>query len=346
MKPNLQVFRAKFSEITAASVNRALNNLGPPDKNVSDAVDVRQEMDLRTGAAFTRLQTLHLQKVFPQKLSDKTISYGSCQFPTLGFVVDRYKDIENFIPEPFWKIKMEHTKDDLTVDFHWERDRMFVKQPVETIVEMCQENPIAKVTSVLSKPKSKWRPFPLDTIEMEKNISKKLRINAKETMRIAERLYTQGYISYPRTETNIFPKELNLRNLVEQQENRNAWGGFATRILNEGGPNPRQGKKSDQAHPPIHPLKYADNLTGNDQKVYEYIVRHFLACVSKDALGHETIVKVNIAGEIFTAKGLLILEKNYLEVYIYEKWNSKEIHSYQQDETFRPTMLQLVSLLY
>lgn len=57
------------------------------------------------GAAFTRLQTLRLQKVFPGKLADKLISYGSCQFPTLGFVVDRYKSIEEFIPEAFWKIK-------------------------------------------------------------------------------------------------------------------------------------------------------------------------------------------------------------------------------------------------
>jgi len=81
---------------------------------------------------------------------------------------------------------------------------------------------------------------------MEKNISRKLRINAKETMKIAEKLYTQGFISYPRTETNIFPRELNLVNLVEQQQVDNQWGPFATRIMNEGGPTPRQGKKSDQ----------------------------------------------------------------------------------------------------
>lgn len=177
---------------------------------------------------------------------------------------------------------------------------------------------------------------------MEKTVSRKLRINAKETMRIAERLYTQGFISYPRTETNIFPKELNLRTLVEQQTVDQRWGEFATGILNDGGPSPRQGKKSDQAHPPIHPTKHAPNLTGNEQKVYEYIVRHFLACCSKDALGHETIVKVNIADERFTAKGLIILEKNYLNVYVYDKWNAKEIHYYQEGERFTPTVLEMV----
>lgn len=80
---------------------------------------------------------------------------------------------------------------------------------------------------------------------MEKTISRKLKINAKETMKIAERLYTQGLISYPRTETNIFPKELNLGTLVEQQVNDNNWGSFAQRVIADG-PNPRQGRKSDQ----------------------------------------------------------------------------------------------------
>lgn len=97
--------------------------------------------------------------------------------------------------------------------------------------------------------------------ELEKQGSRKLHLNAKETMRIAERLYTQGFISYPRTETNIFPKEFNLVALVEQQTNNQTWGNFARGLL-ETGITPRQGKKSDQAHPPIHPTKYADNLQG------------------------------------------------------------------------------------
>lgn len=126
VKPGIQVYRARFSEITAASVMRALNTLERPNKNISNAVDVRQELDLRIGnlnfefmnlkllsidefifigAAFTRLQTLRLQQVFPQKLAENLVSYGSCQFPTLGFVVDRYKAIEDFVEQQFWKIK-------------------------------------------------------------------------------------------------------------------------------------------------------------------------------------------------------------------------------------------------
>jgi DNA topoisomerase-3 len=61
---------------------------------------------------------------------------------------------------------------------------------------------------------------------MEKIASRKLKINAKETMKIAESLYTKGYISYPRTETNIFPKDFHLAQLVEHHVNDQNWGGM------------------------------------------------------------------------------------------------------------------------
>lgn len=68
------------------------------------------------------------------------------------------------------------------------------------------------------------------------------------------------YISYPRTETNIFPRDLNLTALVEQQIPDPRWGAFAQSILERGVPTPRNGNKSDQAHPPIHPTKYTNSL--------------------------------------------------------------------------------------
>ncbi|KAH0541196.1 hypothetical protein KQX54_021251 [Cotesia glomerata] len=341
IKPNIKVYRAIFSEITAASVTRAVHNLAEPNKALNDAVNVRSELDLRIGAAFTRFQTLRLQKVFPQSLAQMLISYGSCQFPTLGFVVERFLAIENFKSEPYWKIKVVDDHDGIYTEFRWARYRLFEELPCQVYLDICLENPDATVENVNSKPKSKYRPLPLDTIELEKQGSKKLKLTAKETMKIAEKLYTQGFISYPRTETNIFPKELNLKSLVEQQVNHQQWGQFAQRVLEEG-VTPRQGKKSDQAHPPIHPTKYADNLQGNEARVYEFIVRHYLACVSKNAEGYETTVDIDIAGEKFSANGLQIIAKNYLEVYIYEKWNSKEIHIYEPRQVFRPTTIEMV----
>lgn len=340
VKPTLQVYRAVFSEITFQSVRNAMANLGQPNKHISDAVDVRSELDLRIGASFTRFQTLRLQRVFPEVLGDSLISYGSCQFPTMGFVVERYKAVQSFIPESFWKIKVTHKIDSLEVEFLWKRGRLFDELSCKVLHERCLDRPLATVENVETKPKSKWRPVPLDTVELEKTASRKLKLNAKECMRIAERLYSQGYISYPRTETNIFPHDINLKDLVELHTGDNRWGQFADRVLRDG-INPRQGKKSDQAHPPIHPIKYTDKLEGNERRLYEYVVRHFLACLSKDAEGFETVVNIDINNEKFAATGLQIIALNYLEVYPYEKWNAKEIHRYQQGQTFNPTSIDM-----
>ncbi|XP_026878009.1 DNA topoisomerase 3-alpha [Electrophorus electricus] len=343
VKPNIQVFRARFSEITPNSIRRACESLTEPDINVSDAVEVRQELDLRIGAAFTRFQTLRLQKIFPGSLSNQLISYGSCQFPTLGFVVERFKAIQAFIPETFFKIKVVHEpSEEESVEFGWKRHRLFNHTACLVLYQMCMENPMATVISVTTKPKSKWRPLPLDTVELEKLASRKLKIGAKETMKIAEKLYTQGFISYPRTETNMFPKNLNLVPLVEQQRQDNEWGPFARRILESGGPTPRNGNKSDQAHPPIHPSKYTNNLQGNERRLYEFIVRHFLACCSKDAEGQEMTVEIDIAKERFSASGLTIIARNYLEVYPYDKWYNKVIPLYAPDTTFQPTAIEMV----
>nr|XP_035929406.1 DNA topoisomerase 3-alpha [Halichoerus grypus] len=342
VKPSLPVLRARFSEITPRAVRAACENLTEPDQRVSDAVDVRQELDLRIGAAFTRFQTLRLQRIFPEVLAEQLISYGSCQFPTLGFVVERFKAIQAFVPEIFHKIKVTHDHKDGVVDFNWKRHRLFNHTACLVLYQLCMEDPRATVVEVRSKAKSKWRPQALDTVELEKLASRKLRINAKETMRIAEKLYTQGYISYPRTETNIFPKDLNLTVLVEQQTLDPRWGAFAQSILERGGPTPRNGNKSDQAHPPIHPTKYTDSLQGDEQRLYEFIVRHFLACCSQDAQGQETTVEIDIAQERFVAHGLMILARNYLDVYPYDHWSDKTLPVYERGACFQPSTVEMV----
>lgn len=64
-------------------------------------------------------------------------------------------------------------------------------------------------------------------------------------------------------------------------------------------------------------------VQGNEKRLYEFIVRHFLACCSKDAQGQEVTVEIDIAEEKFSASGLTIIARNYLEVYPYDKWYNK-----------------------
>lgn len=80
--------RAHFSALIPSDIWNAVRTLTPPDENQSKAADARQEIDLRIGCVFTRFQTLLLRNAAPEV--SNVVSYGPCQFPTLGFVVERY----------------------------------------------------------------------------------------------------------------------------------------------------------------------------------------------------------------------------------------------------------------
>ena len=106
VNPNIRIHRAKFSAITRRDLENAFQNPITPDPKQNDAVLARQEIDLRTGAAFTRLQTLWLKDSFPKSVLGSSVSYGSCQFPTLSFVVERYLQHIQFQNMKFWYINV------------------------------------------------------------------------------------------------------------------------------------------------------------------------------------------------------------------------------------------------
>lgn len=106
---------------------------------------------------------------------------------------------------------------------------------------------------------------------------------------------------------------------------------------------PKNGRNNDKAHPPIHPTAYNPSLTGDPKRVYEFIARRFLGSCWKNAVGFETNVEITMDTEHFDAKGLVILEKNYLEVYIYDNWTGNQIPEFQEGDEFIPDTLEMQS---
>lgn len=206
VKPNMDARRARFSALTAQDLQHACNNLVAPNVLDSLAVDARSEIDLRSGAAFTRLQTMRLQNKYQG--IDGLISYGPCQFPTLGFIVDRYLEVEAFVPEPFWSLKCEVANENKEkATFTWARGgngRVYDQMLGTILLERCLDAGAGVITSAVGTSTSKWAPVPLATVEFQKRASRWLRISSEEAMKIAEKLYQQGLLSYPRTETDKF----------------------------------------------------------------------------------------------------------------------------------------------
>ena len=232
------VYRAKFSTVLDAEIRRALQHLGRLNEWFVQAVQARSQLDLRVGAAFTRFQTLRLQKKF-QLSGNSVVSYGPCQFPTLGFVVERWARIETFVPEDFWFIELSlripgqgqeqgqggQSEHDRPIHFSWKRNRLYDQFVTLALYDSCLEAHMAVVTHMNGRPKNKWRPVPLATVELQKRASRYLRVGSETLMQAAEALYHQGYISYPRTETERFRPEFEHRPLIQNVADMREGGG-------------------------------------------------------------------------------------------------------------------------
>ncbi|PHH80207.1 hypothetical protein CDD82_1920 [Ophiocordyceps australis] len=337
-RPDIQVKRARFSNIERAHVLNAATRLADLDAKQVNAVSARIELDLRIGYAFTRFLSNSLRPL-GGPLKELMLSYGSCQFPTLGFVVDRYFQVKNFVPEPFWSIRVVHLREGKTVRFGWARNHLFDRAITVILYERCLAAKTAKVSKVHEKPTRRFKPLPLTTVELQKAATRLLRMSGQQAMTIAEGLYNKGFISYPRTETDRFDKGMNLKALVEKQSPDQRWGNFARNLAQGAFRQPRQGRNDDKAHPPIHPITYAAPtvLSPEEGRLYEYVVRRFLACCSEDALGMATDVELEFGDERFSAHGTLVLERNYLDVYPYDKWDTHELPKFTMGEQFEPT---------
>ena len=170
----LRVLRAVFSALIPADIHNAMRNLREPDKNLSDAVDARQEIDLRLGAAFTRFQTKVLGTRYAET-HQTLLSWGPCQFATLGFIVDRQWKIDAFVPENFWGIDLR-VKDETggNAVFNWQRYRLYDRQLCLALYEMCAEEGQGVISRVQERETRKLRPEPLSTVKLQTESSRKL----------------------------------------------------------------------------------------------------------------------------------------------------------------------------
>lgn len=309
------IYRAKFSAITEKDIFSAMQKLGYPNKNESLSVDARQELDLRIGCAFTRFQTKYFQGKYGD-LDSALISYGPCQTPTLGFCVERHDCIQSFKPEPYWvlKAKVQHSSGRI-YPLDWSRLRLFDKDVALMFQNVIKECHAARVVGITQTQKSKSRPQALNTVELLRTASSGLGIGPQHTMQVAERLYIQGYISYPRTETTHYPDNFDLKGTLKQLSRNPNWGNYVDELLNGKMTKPKKGHDAGD-HPPITPMRNATQgeLSGDAWRVYDFISRHFIGTVSPDSKYLQTTVNFVIGKECFTCSGKTVTDPGFTTV--------------------------------
>ncbi|KAB0398027.1 hypothetical protein E2I00_005584 [Balaenoptera physalus] len=330
------VFRARFSSITDTDICTAMVRLGEPDHNEALSVDARQELDLRIGCAFTRFQTKYFQGKYGN-LDSSLISFGPCQTPTLGFCVERHDKIQSFKPETYWVLQAKVDADkDRSLLLDWDRVRVFDREIAQMFLNMTKLEKEAQVEATSRKEKAKQRPLALNTVEMLRVASSSLGMGPQHAMQTAERLYTQGYISYPRTETTHYPESFDLKGPLRQQANHPYWADTVKQLLAEGINRPRKGHDAGD-HPPITPMKSATEaeLGGEAWRLYEYITRHFIATISHDCKYLQSTISFRIGPERFTCTGKTVISPGFTEIMPWQSVPLEEsLPTCQRGDTF------------
>ena len=308
------VFRAKFSSITEHEIRDAMRKLILPNKLESLSVDARKELDLRVGCAFTRFQT----KFFHEKYGDldsSLISFGPCQTPTLAFCVERHDAIQTFVPVPYWVLVPTVQMKESSAPFvlSWDKDREFNHQLATSMYNRIKGCTKGRVLLVEKKEKRKPPPPALNTVELLRVASSSLGIGPHQAMQVAERLYTQGYLSYPRTETTKYSDSFPFNETLQAMSKCHEWGSDASALMTSGHSRPRGGKDCGD-HPPIHPLRPASrqDFDRDSWSIFEYVCRHFMATISPDFVYEQTTIKVLIGDEKFSKKGSLPVTMGYV----------------------------------
>src|SRR5215203_2693512 len=312
------VERARFSALTPGEVGRAFDELMEVSNDLADAGEARQDIDLIWGATLTRWVSRATKRY-----GNAFLSVGRVQSTTLVLIADRERERRAFVPVPYWELEVElKNGEPFTVRHQTERfeDDARAKKAYENVADT------AMVVEVEQKSATRRPPTPFNTTAFL-TAAANIGISPSRAARIAEDLYTDGYISYPRTDNTVYPRSLDLREVLGHLGGVEGVGQHARRLLSQEKLSPTRGKKQTTDHPPIYPTGHASKKSMRDDrwKIYQLVVRRFLATLSAPAKTLRTTLRFDSGGEPLVTGGTVVTEEGWLGVYPYSRRADEEI---------------------
>ena len=245
----------------------------------------------------------------------KVLSIGRVQGPALAFLAKREGEIQKFVSKPYWQISiLLPTKPQIEAWYH--KDVFWEQPEAKKIFEKVKDKP-AKVAEIKTKSEQVLPPVPFDLTYLQMEAWRNFKISPKATQQIAQELYTKALISYPRTSSQQLPPTINykklLNNLAKQTLYKNLVGKLLKKSL-----KPRQGAKTDPAHPAIYPTgELPKDLDSRQKSVYDLIARRFLAVFAPSAVRETMKIIFDVEKEHFHYSGSKFAEEGWREFYKY-----------------------------
>lgn len=341
--------RLWISSVTDKAISDGFANLkdGRTYNNLYDAAMCRAEADWLVGINATRALTCKY---------NAQLSCGRVQTPTLAMIAKREAQIKEFKPQSYYGIQAK--TQELTLIWQDQKSKSyhsFDKEKIEKIVKELNGKD-GKIIEVKKSPKKTYAPLLYDLTELQRDANKRFGFSAKETLNIMQRLYEKHKVlTYPRTDSRYISTDI----IPTIKDRLQACGVgpyrklAATAMKKEVSPKStfvNNAKVSDHhAIIPTEQFVQLDHMTNEERKVYDLVVRRFLAALYPPFEYEQTQLKVEINKEIYIATGKIIGNAGWKAVYesesLDEEDNEKELRSQNLPEVKKDQKLEKIKIV-
>jgi DNA topoisomerase-1 len=324
---SLTVQRARYSALTKEEIERAFGELDTLSYPLANAGAARQDIDLLWGATLTRAVSLSTRR-----FGSNFLSVGRVQSPSLGLIVEREMERRAHVAKPFWELFAKFQHPDGSFEAHHTVDKFWEKPEADTA--LAGTSGPGTVKAVTARKNTRKPPTPYNTTAFSTDASSRLGITPASAMRIAEDLYMDGFISYPRTDNTVYPSSLPLHELVSslvKVKEFSAASGLLDSPL-----TPTRGKKETTDHPPIYPTQAIHPGAlgeGPKRRVYELVVRRFLATFSPPMVSESTRADIEAGSQTYFVRGSVVVDPGFAGIYTYARSADDEIPALKEGQT-------------
>ena len=321
------VQRLWLNSMTAGAIKEAFGSLRPGAElaSLEAAARSRSEADWIVGMNATRAATIRLRSAF-----DGAVSLGRVQTPTLAILARREEEIRNFKPEPYWVVDAVF---DPVADprprvyegrYHdGANPRVKSAEGATKVVEECRGQ-TGEITKLEKSERKERAPLLYDLTSLQRDANSRYGFSARRTLAAAQRLYEEHKaLTYPRTNSRFLTKDMvgEIKPIAKLVGERSEYAQGSKYVLGLDvlplGRVVNDAKVTD--HHAIIPTRAerhpVDKMNEDDRRIYDLVVRRFLAIFHPDAIFENTRVETTVADHVFRTRGKLMLVPGWRGVY-------------------------------
>ena len=306
--------RMKFSTMTEKELRSAYRTLSSSlDIPLVEAGRARHELDWLYGINLSRLLT---ESALKQNRGYSTLSTGRVQGPTLKFVVDREEEIQCFTPTPFWTIDATTTQNGQSYNLEYEKEKIPTVAEAEQVVRDCR-NSILEVDSADSRNIQQTPPYPFDLSSLQSEAYRHFGYTPSRTLALAEKLYLEALISYPRTSSQKLPPDIGYLEILRGIANMAQYRSLASKLTLNNSLRPNQGPKDDPAHPAVYPTgeSLKRRLIQPEANLLDLIIKRFMSAFAEPSLRESSKLTLRKEPHRFFLRGTPLLREGWIQFY-------------------------------